>query len=233
MNQDVLIKALADCLDTLEKFVTAAILLAISVMWTALRNQETLDIYSMKVERRYAFPVLATLYMFLNTAVLILFLRLALLIDLIPRGEEFRKALDTIATHSWILNPYSYFGASVPAILYSSTTYGLLIVVWWLCFASLHALGDSPKPRVQRHTESAFLLIGLAAMGAMQWAGFVMYWKADAGVRGYEGVNMVFVGKAIMSFVSIGLGAILFGLVAMARRRLAEGAGHSTLSNPV
>lgn len=229
MNPDVLVAALTDCLDTLEKFVTAAILLAISVMWTALRNQDTLEIHSLKVERRYAFPVLATLYIFLNAAILILFLRLALLVDLIPRGEEFRSALDTIATHSWILNPYSYFGASVPAILYASTTYGLLIVVWWLCFASLHALSDSPKPRVQQYTENAFLLIGLAAMGAMQWAGFSMYEKADAGLRGYEGVHAVFVGKAIMSFVSIGLGGVLFGLVAKARQRLSESAEPSTV----
>jgi hypothetical protein len=63
-DSEVLVTALADCLDALEQSVTGAILLAITVVWPALRNQDTLEVHSLKIERRYAFPVLATLYMF-------------------------------------------------------------------------------------------------------------------------------------------------------------------------
>jgi hypothetical protein len=222
MNSEVIIGAVNACLNSLESFVTATILLAIAVIWPALRNRDTLEFLSMKVERQYAFPVLSMVYIFLNTAILILFLRLCFLVDLLGHGIESAKALDTIVTHSWILNPYSYFGKSLPAVLYASTTYGLLIVVWWFCFASLHALGDSPGSYAQKLTEGIFLAIGVAAMGAMQWAGILMYLRIDSDLRGYEGIHAVFVGKAIMSFVSIGLGAILFGFIARMRSLLLQ-----------
>ena len=210
MNEDIVISAISSCLSNLESFVTATILLAIAVIWPALRNHHTVEFISIKVDRKYAFSLVATIYLFINTAIAFLFLRLVFLIELFKPGDGLQKALDTIATHSWILNPYSYFGDTLSALLYSSTTYGLLIIVWWFCFASLHALGNNPKSLSQKTFEITFLLIGLASLLAMQWAGFLMYLKVDDGVDVYHGINSIFIGKGIMSFVSIGIGVALF-----------------------
>jgi len=228
MQEDVLVKALSDCLSSLESFISAAILLAIAVIWPALRGKSTLEFMSMKVERQYAIPVLSSIYLAINLAVLILFLRLAFLLQLLPDGECAKSAMDTIATHSWILNPYSFFGNSLAAQLYSASTYGLLIVVWWFCFASMHVLGDSPKTKIQKRLEGIFLGVGLASMLAMQWAGLLMWAKIGKGIEGYDGINTAVLGKGVMSFISIGLGAFIFALFDNIKEQLDPKASKST-----
>ena len=220
MNSEVVGKALDSCLDSLESFVATAILLAVAVFWPALRNRGNFEILSVKVERRFAFPLLSTVYVLLNVAILILFLRLVFLIELIGDDQESYKAIESVFTHSWILNPYSYFGGSFPAVIYAATTYGLLIVVWWFCYASLHLLGGDHVVKYQKMTEHLFLLIGLGSMGAMQWAGFKLYGKTGSSISGYEGITSVFIGKIIMSFISIAIGGGLFALTLRIRKTL-------------
>jgi hypothetical protein len=97
---------------------------------------------------------------------------------------------------------------------------GLLIVVWWLCHASLSTLMDDKKHRLFRVLNSIFLVIGVMAIVAIHRVG----WIALAQVRATdtifaEGIGRTLPERIIASLLGIVVGALIFGTVSVLHKR--------------
>jgi hypothetical protein len=167
MNQDTIVEALGKHLDALQTILNSIILLAVATAWAGISRQQEIEALGMKFRRRHAFFAASGLYLIANMAVLILFLRIGDLFALLD-STHLVTGLSTLATHTWILNPFGYFGPSALARLHSGEGFGLLIVTWWLCNASLYTLGDKKQPFTARVLLGTFLGIGLLSMLAVQ-----------------------------------------------------------------
>lgn len=166
MDQDVIVDAIGKHLDRIETYVNAIALLAMSAAWAGVRRSRVIDAFGTKFDRRHAFWALAALYLIGNMTLLILFLRVGDLMLLLDPSHVV-KGTTTLATHSWVLNPFSYFGSSGVARFHSSEGFGLLIATWWLCNASLSTLMDDKSSRAAQVLLGLFLAIGLGSMLAM------------------------------------------------------------------
>ena len=166
MDQNILVNNVAKHLDSLETLVTSIVILAVAIAWAGIQRTQTIEVMGAKFDRRHAFFVVATLYLILNLSILILFLRLGDLIGFLD-DKHIVKGITQLATHRWILNPFAYFGNSTIAQVYSSEGFGLLIVVWWLCNASLSSLMDDKKNWAANFLLGLFLMIGLASIWAI------------------------------------------------------------------
>ena len=94
------------------------------------------------------------------------FLRLS---DLIARLDEesVLEGVTRLATHSWDLNPYSYFGPDKLARAHSGIGYGALVLVWWVCNSSLLSFGPSTSASYWFFS-ALFGIVGLASMFSVQ-----------------------------------------------------------------
>jgi hypothetical protein len=166
MNQEVLVKAVVSQLDALEKIFSWAIILAIAVAWAGVRRATHIEALGLKFLRREAFYAVSALFLVANVAVLILLLRIGDLLWIVD-DKHFAESLTNLATHSWVLNPFSYFGSSAAARLTSGEGFGLLIVVRWLCNASISTLLDT-QTRKSKMLLGLFLFVGLSSMVAIE-----------------------------------------------------------------
>jgi hypothetical protein len=166
MDQDVIVDAIGNHLDTIETYVNAIALLAVAAAWGGVRRSREIEAFGTKFDRRHAFWALAALYLIGNMTIFILFFRIGDLVALLD-PSHIVKGVTTLATHSWILNPFSYFGGSGVARFHSSEGYGLLIATWWLCNASLSTLMEDKRNRAAQILLGLFLAIGLGSMLAM------------------------------------------------------------------
>jgi len=166
MDQDVIVDALGKHLDMIEAYVSAITILAVASAWAGIQRSREIEIFGTKFDRRHAFWAVAALYLICNMAILILFLRVGDLVKLLDSAHVV-KGISTLATHSWVLNPFSYFGASGIPRFHSAEGYGLLIATWWLCNASLSTLMDDKRNRTAKLLLGLFLTIGLGSMLAM------------------------------------------------------------------
>jgi hypothetical protein len=166
MDQDVIVEAIGKHLDMIETYVNAIAVLALAAGWAGVRRSREIEALGTKFDRRHAFWAVSALYLVGNMTILILFLRLGDLVQLFDPAHVV-KGVTTIATHSWVLNPFSYFGSSTITKFHSSEGYGLLIATWWLCNASLSTLMDDKGNRGAQLLLGLFLAIGLGSMLAM------------------------------------------------------------------
>lgn len=154
-------------MDSIEAYVDWVILLAVVIAWAGIRRETEIEALGVKFNRRHAFFAVAALYLIANVAFLILVLRIGDLIALLDRNHTI-EGITTLATHKWVLNPFSYFGKSGIARLHSGEGFGLLIATWWLCNGSLYTLMDEKKNRRATVLLVLFLGIGLTSMLAIQ-----------------------------------------------------------------
>jgi hypothetical protein len=167
LNQEVLVDAIGEHLGSLESYVNAIVLLAVASAWAGIRRSRQIEAFGTKIDRRYAFWVLAPLYLLGNATLLILLLRVGDLLQQLD-GAHLIEGFSKLATHPWILNPFSFYGPSPTARFYSGEGHGLLIVVWWLCNASLYTLMDNKRSWIARVLIGVFLALGLGSMVAIQ-----------------------------------------------------------------
>lgn len=162
MDQAVLVDAIGDHLDSLTQIVNWTALISIAMCWAGIRREREIEAMGLKVDRKYAFYAMATVYSFANLTSFLMFLRLRHLLLLVD-DKHFLEAFTTLSTYPWVLNPFSYYGSTSEAHILSSEGVGLLIVVWWLCNSSLYTL-------LEKQTNNTifllilFLGIGLAAL---------------------------------------------------------------------
>lgn len=218
MNQDVIVEAIGKHLDTIETYVNAIVLLAVAAAWAGVRRSREIEAFGTKFDRRHAFWALAVLYLVANMTILIVFLRVGDLVLLLDPSNVV-KDITKLATHSWVLNPFSYFGGSAIARFYSSEGYGLLIATWWLCNASLSTLMDDKRNRVAQFLLGLFLAIGLGSMLAINRVYGVVLGALRASAPGlYAAASSTVVDRNVGN----GLGIIVGGLIFVAANRLQQ-----------
>jgi hypothetical protein len=216
MDQDVIVEAIGKHLDAVETYVNAIALLAVAAGWAGVRRSHEIEAFGTKFERRDAFWALAALYLIGNMVILILFLRIGDLVLLLDSLHAV-KGITTLATHSWVLNPFSYFGGSKIATLHSSEGYGLLIATWWLCNASLSTLMEDKTNRAARILLSLFLAIGLGSMFAMNR----VYEQVFSSLHTFAPALYASASStAIERAIGNGLGIIVGGLIFIGANRL-------------
>lgn len=168
MEQSVILDSLTKHLDALAAVFNYSILLAVLTIWTGLRRKDELEVLGLKLTRHQALFIVSPLYLLLNLTVLILFLRIGDLLNLLAplQPNKFPEGFSRLAAHTWLLNPFAYFGTTRAATWYEGDGYGLLIVTWWLCNSSLLALAENVRNhlRVYFVFSGLFLLIGLGSM---------------------------------------------------------------------
>lgn len=213
MDQAVLIDSIGKHLDALEFFVNAIILVSVAVAWAGIQRSSEIEILGTKFNRRYAFFAVAVLYLIANMTILILFLHVGDLVALL-KGENAVKGISRLLTHSWVLNPFSYFGGSGIAQIYSSEGYGLLIAIWWLCNASLSTLMDDKRNKPAQVLIGLFLLIGLASMFAIQRVFYItLVTLKKSAPKLYLAVTQTTEIRMIGVFLGILVGGLIFSIV--------------------
>jgi hypothetical protein len=216
MDQEVIIEAVGKHLDTIETYVNAIAILAVAAAWAGVQRSREIEVLGAKSDRRHAFWAVAVLYLIGNMTILILFLRVGDLVALLDPSHVV-KGTTTLATHSWVLNPFGYFGTSGVARFHSAEGYGLLIATWWLCNASLSALMDDKRNRAAHLLLGLFLAIGLGSMVAMNRVyGIVL----DAHQASAPAIYTAALSTAVERTVGNGLGIVVGGLIFVAANRL-------------
>jgi hypothetical protein len=155
-----------------------------------------------------------------------LFLRIGDLLRLLS-GQESLKGITTLATHSWVLNPFSFFGSSRLSHIYVGEGYGLLIVAWWLCNTSLYLLMDDKRSRIAFILLGLFLLIGLSSMGAIQRVYFIALEQLQVVSPGlYSQAMSTAPERTIATYLGILVGGLAYSAGNLLQARwLKQGAG--------
>jgi hypothetical protein len=166
VNQDIIVEALGKHLDALQTIFNSIIILAAAIAWAGISHQTEIEALSIKFQRRHAFFVAAALYLIANTVVAILFLRIGDLFILLDRSHII-VGFSTLATHSWILNPFSYFGYSIVPRIHSAGAIGFLIFTWSVCNASLYTLDDKQHPLATKFIMGVFSFLGMISLMAI------------------------------------------------------------------
>jgi hypothetical protein len=219
MDQSILVDAIGKHLDLLEKISVWALLLSLAIGWAGLQKKDIAAL-GMTFARREAFAAAAAVYLFANMIIIVLFLRLGDLLLLVDAGT-LPQAITKLSTHTWIMNPYSYFGGYAFSRTYSCEGFGLLIVLWWLCHASLGTLIDGSQTKKHTLLIGAFLLLGLAAMFAVQRVGWIVLHRGAKVLPTdlFDSISSTFPERTIETFLGIGIGGFLFGVVRVLQRR--------------
>lgn len=213
MHQKVLVESLGAQLDLAQSIVNWAILFAAAVAWAGLQKTREIEAFHVKVDRRDAFVVVAVLYLIATMTVSILFFRIGNLVGLLDK-EHFSEGVSVILAHEWILNPLSYFGTSTVGRLTSGEGLGLLVVVWWLCNASLYTLTDEKNSRRGRVLLAIFLAVGTLAIGAIYRVHFTMRVQAvQFGDKIGNALQDTFSDRVLSFFVGSIAGVALFTAV--------------------
>jgi hypothetical protein len=233
MEQEVILEAIGKHLDAIESTVNWIVLFAAAVSWAGIRRERNIEAFGLKVERRLAFFVALGIYLIANMMVIIIFLRIG---DLLLLVEEAKlpKAVTTLTTHSWLLNPYSYFGSTAIARLHSCEGYGLLIATWWLCTTSMSTLMVDKRSRTGHVLLGIFLVIGLLSMQAIQRG----YWIVEDRLSGpypqlFHEITATNTERLVGNCLGIIVGGLLFFKGNSLHDRWTKMADSSTSQNPV
>ena len=218
MDQSIIVDAVSKHMDLLEKISVWALLLSLAIGWAGLQKKD-ITALGMTFARREAFAGAVAVYLFVNMIIIVLFLRLGDLFRLTD-DKTFVQVFTRLATHTWIMNPFGYFGGDGLARTYSCEGFGLLIVLWWLCHASLTTLIDG-RP-TKRHTIliGVFLVLGLAAMFSVQRVGWIVLQRGSQLLPKdiFNSISLTLVERSISTYLGIGIGALLFRVTQRLRR---------------
>jgi hypothetical protein len=219
MDQMILIDAIGKHLDLLEKLTTWALLVSLAIGWAGLQKKD-ISALGMMFSRKEAFAAASAIYLFANMIIVILFLRLGDLLMMID-DNHFTQAVTKLSSHTWIMNPYAYFGSTASALSYSCEGFGILIVLWWACHASLSTLADGLQTRRQKILVGGFLLIGLGAMLSVNRVFGIVLDRGRSALppQVYAAMMSTITERTSAAFLGAGIGALLFFVTLLLRRR--------------
>lgn len=222
MDQEILIENIGNHLDSLESFLNAIIIVSVAVAWAGIQRSSEIEILGTKFNRKHAFFALSLLYLIGNMTILILFLRIGDIVSLLD-AKHVLKGISKLATHKWILNPFSYFGNSEISQVYSSEGYGLLIATWWLCNTCLSTLMDDKKNKPANILVSLFLMVGLASMFAINRVyGKILSLLKKPEPDLFIAINQTSAERFIGAFLGIIVGVLIFLSVNLMQNRWKE-----------
>lgn len=219
MDPSILVDAVAKHMDLLEKISIWALLLSLAIGWAGLQKKD-ITALGLTFARKEAFAGAVAVYLFANMIIIVLFLRLGDLFRLID-DRTFAQAVTRLTTHTWIMNPYGYFGGNYLTRTYSCEGFGLLIVLWWICHASLATLIDGRPTRVHRILIGVFLALGLSAMLAVQRVGWIVLSRAPQLLPKSmtDSISSTLVERSVATYLAIGIGVLLFQATRILQRR--------------
>lgn len=222
IQQSIVIETIKDNMDVLESTFSWAILIAITIGWAGLIKQGDIEIVGIKVKRKYAFYLVAALYLIVNFALIILFVRLGELLLLLD-NPNFLDGLSKITVHTWLLNPYSFFGYSLLSRSFSSLGFGLLIFCWWICYTSLYLLRDGKETTTTKTLPILFLLLGLLALIVIERNYSIITFRlTNINAEFFNAMNLTKIERSVVEFVGIGLGVGFFIFAVNMQSKLAK-----------
>ncbi|MBN9616258.1 MAG: hypothetical protein J0G35_11900 [Acidobacteriales bacterium] len=169
METKSLLEAIAKHMDLLESITDWTFFFSLAVGWAGLQGKEVTGL-GMTFSRNQAFRAACSIYMAGSLVVLFLLWRLGSLLTLID-ANSVPEAATRLATDSWLMNPFSFFG---PHPFYNSIGYGCLIFLWWVCTASLSTLTDGLLARSNIVLLSFFLFVGGLVILAVNRVGHIV-----------------------------------------------------------
>ena len=138
--------------------------LAVIVGWAGLHRAEPIEILGIKTTRSDAFVVASSAFVLANLAILVALLRMGDLLSPL-NSSDFTKGVERVMTHSSLFNPFAYFGPGLLSRLHSGTGFVLLLLCWWICYASISTLLNLGKN--QSALEAALLVVGILSLLAI------------------------------------------------------------------
>jgi hypothetical protein len=221
IHQPIVIDSIKDNMDMLESMFGWGILVALAIGWAGIIKQGDIEIIGVKVKRKYAFYLVATLYLAVNFALIILFVRLGELLLLLDNAN-FIDGLSKVTVHTWLLNPYSFFGYSIMSRSFSSLGYGLLIFCWWICYTSLFLLRDGQETITTKTLPILFLVLGLLALIVIDRNYSIISLRlANVNPEFHNALIATRTERTIVGLVGIGLGVSFFIFSVNMQSRLA------------
>lgn len=213
LNQDSIVDAIGKHLNQLKSVISWFVLLALVFVWASLSNADPIKALGIEISRQHAFYVAAIIYSLLNIRVLDVLLRIGDLVNLLD-DDHIVDGLSKMAFHSFVANPFSYFGDGLVARLHSCKGFGLLIITWWFANSSLFGLQDSAIGIVANPLQGLFLAIGLSSMMSIHRIYAVILKRTEtvapeinAKLKESQGE------RAIATFLGIGIGSLIAFLV--------------------
>lgn len=167
MDPKIIINNIATHLNLLESLVNTVIILSLAIVWAGIKRKQHIELLGNTFDRRHAFFIVAGFYLVINISVLLIFLRTGDLILLLKDKDSLITGITQFSTHRWLLNPYSYFSTNKLTCVqfaYSSLGLGMLILVWWICTASLYSLMDDKNNVTAQILIGLFVAIGICSV---------------------------------------------------------------------
>lgn len=141
LNQELIVESIKDQLDATEKLVMWVVFLIIVIVWNSRKRSGEMEVLQLKLKRQDAIIVLTWVYAFSSLGVVVFLLRIHELLRF-TTGKNFNDAILILFTHSWLLNPFAYFGGDIAARVASACGFALWIIIWQACMQSLFDLRD-------------------------------------------------------------------------------------------
>lgn len=228
LNQDSIIDALSDHLGAVQSLLHWVLFLAVPLAWAGIRGTNTIKTSVLEVQRTYAFYLASICFFLVNIAILVLFLRTADLVAMLDK-DHFHEGITALATHSWALNPFSFYGTGTISRIHSCAGFGLLIASWWVCYTALSTLNDKQGPAFL-FASGLLLVTGLASMGAIQ----LVFHAILDGAREFDKpllktLMSTFGERALATFAGIGVGGVIYSLALGLKGQMA---GAATKDSP-
>jgi hypothetical protein len=165
---EIAIDSLKDQLSNLESVVTTAMGLAFVAAFAGIQRSRTIIVFSVEMERKPAFWIVAAAFLLLNGSAVIFFFRIK--DTLHQAGRDIDQALSTLALHAWVFNPFAFHGDGWLAQVYDGSGLFLLVVIWWLCAAALCMIHPRIRAKTIPWLYGTLLLVGLSCLGSIELA---------------------------------------------------------------
>lgn len=172
MSEEVILDAISSHIDEFSSLTYWLIPISIIVFVSALNpGKREVQILSVKVSRSQATIFTDTIVAFYAVAALKIIWRLHALFHHLSSEKYVTEAFTLVVTHSWIFNPFSFFGSHWRPLAYLSTVF---IVVFYVFCNDLGSLLrgnlDDPKTELEKfdfYITGFNFLMGCVIAGSM------------------------------------------------------------------
>jgi len=150
-------------LDQLETLLNTFIVMVLIVLVASANANKELELLGAKIETNGAYGVVVSIFAFVFLGLTHICWKIGDLIDSCDDPEA-NRAVVTLFTHKWMLNPFVYTGPHPASIANCALGAALLVLSWWLGLASLALLSGittSPPAKDLTNTFLRYLYMGL------------------------------------------------------------------------
>ena len=175
MDEKTLLDAVSQHIGLLSGLQWWMLVTAMATIYMVVNRKDELDLKFFKVTKEDAAVLVGALYVIVTAGIFVALIRLHGLLGMLPESQ-LPAAVTEIVTHSWLFNPFAYFGS---AGLYKFTALASLaafIVAWCLGFVALSLLGGK-YPRAHVILLIFHFALSLVTLAALQQVYFLMVEK--------------------------------------------------------